>query len=219
MTSGVDGIAVQRLRNWVASLRDFIKEGEPGAERCELCNAEIGRGHAHLIEPETLRLLCACGACAVLFASGGGKRYRRVPGEVTRLNDFKLSDLQWDAFLIPIQLAFFYHSSAEGRVRAVYPGSAGAVESALDLEAWNDLAEANPVLRQLEEDVEALLVNRIADTRSYFRVPIDRCYELVGLIRSQWRGLSGGDGVREAIQTFFTRLNGETTNWKGATDA
>ncbi|MBS4019757.1 MAG: hypothetical protein KGZ68_16145 [Dechloromonas sp.] len=37
-------------------------------------------------------------------------------------------------------------------------------------------------------------------------VAIDRCYELVGLIRADWQDLSGGPGFEAAIQGFFTRL-------------
>jgi hypothetical protein len=37
-------------------------------------------------------------------------------------------------------------------------------------------------------------------------VPIDRCYALVGLIRSTWRGISGGDAVTEAVERFFGEL-------------
>jgi hypothetical protein len=63
------------------------------------------------------------------------------------------------------------------------------------------------------------LVNRIGETRVYYRVPIDRCYELVGLIRSRWHGLSGGEGVQDAIRTFFAKLNEESIGHRGASNA
>jgi hypothetical protein len=56
--------------------------------------------------------------------------------------------------------------------------------------------------------VEALLVSRIGAAREYYRLGIDKCYELVGLIRTHWRGLSGGPAVWEAIQRFFAGLRG-----------
>ena len=37
-------------------------------------------------------------------------------------------------------------------------------------------------------------------------MPIDECYKLVGLIRTHWRGLSGGDEVWDEIARFFDRL-------------
>ena len=73
----------------------------------------------------------------------------------------------------------------------------------LGLEAWEELEAANPILREMEPDVEALLVNRVGNIRAYYLVSIDRFYELVGLIRSGWRGLSGGTEVWRTIDGFF----------------
>lgn len=168
--------------------------------------------HAHLVDPASRQLLCACTACALLFDSPDAKRYRRVPTGVTRLHEFELSDADWDAFLIPINMAFFFRSSANRRIVAMYPGPAGGTESMLELEAWEALEANNPVLQTLDDDVEALLVNRIAGAREYYRVPIDRCFELTGVIRQSWHGLSGGDGVREAIQGFFADLRQASGN-------
>jgi hypothetical protein len=64
----------------------------------------------------------------------------------------------------------------------------------------------NPVLKEIEPDTEALLVNRVGDARAYYLVPIDECYKLVGLIRARWRGLSGGTEVWEEIGRFFAAL-------------
>ena len=62
----------------------------------------------------------------------------------------------------------------------------------------------------MEADVEALLVNRVGNTRDYYIVPIDECYKLVGLIRAHWRGLSGGTEVWEEIGRFFDGLKAAT---------
>jgi hypothetical protein len=37
-------------------------------------------------------------------------------------------------------------------------------------------------------------------------VPIDACYELVGRIRTHWKGLDGGDDVRTEMDRFFAAL-------------
>ena len=203
----MDGILEQRSGNWVTALRRFVGERAAAAERCELCATQIDEEHAHLFEPDTRQLLCTCPPCALLFASRDARRYRRVPRDVTKLRDFHLSDAQWEGFQIPINLAFFVRSSRTGRVFAMYPGPAGATESTLDLEAWDEIAGANPVLERLEDDVEALLVNRMQSARDYYRMPIDRCYQLVGLIRSRWHGSHGSDGADEAIAHFFTTLD------------
>ena len=34
-------------------------------------------------------------------------------------------------------------------------------------------------------------------------VPIDACYELVGLLRQVWRGFDGGQEARARIETWF----------------
>lgn len=196
---------------WVAALRGFLGTPLAEVEHCELCDAEIGAQHAHLIEPKTRRLLCACRGCSLLFDHDDpSRRFRRVPDRAARLHDFALADDVWDALLIPINMAFFCRSSTHKRVLAMYPGPAGATESTLDLAAWGALVDDNPWLDQLECDVEALLVNRVNGAREYYRVPIDRCYALVGTIRTHWHGVSGGQGSREAIQAFFAQLREET---------
>ena len=204
----MDAILQQRSGNWVAALREFVGERAAPVERCELCGIRIGEEHAHLLEPDTRHLLCTCPPCALLFASREARRYRRVPRDMARL-DFHLTDAQWEGFQIPINLAFFVRSSRTGRVFAMYPGPAGATESTLDLGAWDEIAGANPGLERLEDDVEALLVNRMNGARDCYRVPIDRCYQLVGLIRSRWHGSRGRDGAHEAIAHFFTALDKE----------
>lgn len=191
---------------WVATLKRFVGSTTEPVEHCELCNAEIDPRHTHLMDPVSRRLVCACTPCALLFSGSGAGRYLRVPDQIGQLSGFQLSDAQWDALLIPINMAFFFRSSSEGRVLAMYPGPAGATESTLDLRAWDELARANPVLGELQDDVEALLVHRVDGQREYYRVPIDRCYRLVGLIRSHWHGISGGEEVRRIIQGFFQEL-------------
>ena len=56
------------------------------------------------------------------------------------------------------------------------------------LEAWNELVAANPILADLEPEVEALVVNRLVDPHGFAIVPIDRCYELVGMIKATLGG-------------------------------
>ena len=80
---------------------------------------------------------------------------------------------------------------------AFYPSPAGATESLLPFDAWDKIEAENHRVRGMEADVEAMLVNRIGYSRGfshaeYYLVPIDECYRLVGVIRTHWRGLSGG---------------------------
>lgn len=188
------------------SLRQLMRPRPRPVERCELCGADIPTEHDHLLELSNRQLQCACAACALLFYDGGNQRFIRVPHRGDVLSDFCLEDKLWESFLIPINLAFFYHHSGHRRVIAVYPSPAGPTESLLELDAWNELREANPILNQFVPNIEALLVNRVGDSREYYRVSIDRCYKLVGLIRRHWRGLSGGTDVWAAISEFFHKL-------------
>ena len=118
--------------------------------------------------------------------------------------------------MVPISMAFFFHSTPDARVVAFYPSPAGATESLLPLETWTEIEDANPVLKEMEPDVEALLVNRVGHARGfsaaeYYVLPIDECYKLVGLIRANWRGLSGGTEVWQEIGEFFDGLKQRAT--------
>jgi hypothetical protein len=142
----------------------------------------------------------------VLFDSSGLTKYRRVPRDVRILPDFRLTGKEWEKLLVPIQLAFLYRSTHAGRVIALYPSPAGVTEAEIDQEAWEMTVAENPVLKELQDDVQALLVNRLKGQREYFLCPMDRCFELVGLIRKNWRGFTGGDQVWNVVQTFLTQL-------------
>ena len=201
--------------NAFGALRQFVRRKRRNVERCELCSAEVSAEHPHLIEPASRRMLCSCTACAILF-SGMGTKYKRVPRRVLALADFRLSDGQWDSLMVPISMAFFFRSTPNERVVALYPSPAGATESLLPLETWTEIEDANPVLKEMEADVEALLVNRVGHVRGfaapeYYLLPIDECYKLVGLIRANWRGLSGGTEVWQEIGRFFQGLKERAT--------
>ncbi|HEX2105943.1 MAG TPA: DUF5947 family protein [Solirubrobacteraceae bacterium] len=189
--------------------RRAAREREQALERCDLCGAAIAAEHRHLLDLRARELMCACRPCAVLFDRGaaGGGHYRLVPDRRLRVEDFRLDDAAWADLRLPVDLAFFVHDSDEDRVRAYYPGPMGATESLLGLDAWKELEAANPVLATLAPDVEALLVDRAQGARHHFIVPIDDCFALVGLIRTHWKGLTGGRDVWAEIVGFFDRLD------------
>jgi len=189
----------------LTALRRFVRS-RFAQERCELCGTELAADHAHLVGLATRRLTCTCDACALLFSGQGAAKYRRVPRRVRFLPDFRLTDAAWESLHLPINLAFFLHSTAAGGVVALYPSPAGAIESLVTSESWQALADDNPVLRDFEADVEALVVNRVGEARECYHVGIDECYKLVGVIRTHWCGLSGGPAVWEEIARFFAAL-------------
>ena len=203
------------ITNPFESLRRFASKPTSAVEHCQLCHAGLASRHAHLLELAQRKLVCSCEACSLLFSGRSGTNYRRVPRRVRQLFDFHLSDAEWDALMIPINLAFFFRDSRDARVGAFYPSPAGCIESLLPLGAWNNIVQANPAIGEMEDDVEALLVNRVGYARQaarpeYYIAPIDACYRLVGLIRIHWRGLSGGAEVWQEIGKFFADLRAQT---------
>jgi hypothetical protein len=192
-------------------LRRFLEprpEPQRQPERCGFCSEPIPEEHRHVVEVEKRNLLCVCRACYLLFTHPGAARgkYRAVPDRYLRLPEMALTDSQWDSLQIPVGMAFLFHNSTLNRTLAFYPSPAGAAESALPLDIWDEIVQANAPLRTLTPDVEAVLVRRSSGHAEYYIVPIDTCYELVGLMRRHWKGFDGGEEARQAINSFFVGL-------------
>lgn len=186
-------------------------------EWCELCGAGLPPDHRHLIHLDERRLLCACETC---WSVRSGEAAFRPAGVRTEwLADFDLPDEAWASFGIPIGLAFFMRTGEPERVVAFYPSPAGATESEIDPGSWERVREMNPALERLEPDSEALIVNRMSEPHQHAIAPIDECYKLVGLIKSNWEGISGGTGPELAIAQFFAELRVKGMTRRGAADA
>jgi Family of unknown function (DUF5947) len=188
-------------------LQRFVKRKRDDDEHCDLCSAPLRGGHQHLWETSRRQAVCSCDACAILLSDQTGARYRKIPRDIRSLPAFAMADEQWASLNIPVDVAFFYKDTAAERTIAMYPSPAGATESTLTFDSWVELERDNPVLARLQPDVEALLVRRGKTTDRYYLVPIDECYRLVGLIRTRWRGLSGGSEVWSEIAHFFDDLD------------
>jgi Family of unknown function (DUF5947) len=182
----------------------------PAAERCDLCSEVLTEAHPHLFDASEKTVLCACAVCALLFpqrADASG-RYRFIPETSTYLQDLVFDELTWNALEIPVHVAYFVRSPETGHVVAYYPSPVGAVESLLRLDAWQQLEQRNPMLRELVGDTQALLVNAMDGVAEGWIVGIDVCYRLIAVMRTHWRGLRGGDGVRTELKRFFDELRG-----------
>jgi hypothetical protein len=187
----------------------------PG-EACEMCGEAVTAAHSHVASLSERRLMCTCRGCYLLFTAqgAGARRLRAVPERVISAEDFAFSQAQWDDLAIPVDLVFFFQQSdlddplGPRRIVACYPSPAGATESELDLSLWAEVAAQNPSLADVEPDVEAVLVRRSGDGAFVcLIVPIDACYELVGLVRQYWSGFQGGDEVWQHIDEFFAQLH------------
>jgi hypothetical protein len=135
--------------------------------------------------------------------SGSSGRFRAVPERYEQLR--AEAETPWMTMEVPVGLAYFI-KAPNGDVSAFYPSPAGATQSPLSCESWQDLLAGEPRLATLEADVEALLVRCLRDRRDAFIVLVDVCYELVGLVRRDWRGFDGGPAVRTAIDGLFERV-------------
>jgi hypothetical protein len=186
------------------------RSASPG-EKCEFCGVDIPDEHRHVANVEARSVMCACTPCYFVFSPEGAARgkYRAIPEEYLFAHDFSLSQGQWDDLQIPVNLAFFFVNSQLGQMVAFYPSPAGATESLLPLDTWAEVVRANPFIEGLTPDVEALLLHRHKDgeTECYL-VPIDACYQLVGLIKIHWRGFDGGQEAWEKIDQFFEDVRG-----------
>jgi hypothetical protein len=178
-------------------LRRFIEPPAPKREKCELCGAPIESSHSHIVDTGQRRLLCACRPCYLLFTQRGAAqgKLRSVSERYVRLNKVEAGE-------IPVGVAFFIRDSETNRVKAFYPSPAGATESNVSSEAWEEMTAGNPELATLEADIEALLVSK----KESWIVPVDACYELTGRIKRTWRGFDGGQDAWREIDGFFASL-------------
>jgi hypothetical protein len=199
-------------KNPFATLQRFARPQAKteATEICEFCSVELFPQHRHLLEVARRKIICACDPCALRFENVVEGRFKLIPRDARALPDFQLTDLQWENLSLPINLVFIFKNDAAGKATAAYPSPAGATESLLTLENWQTMLAENIELQNMQPDVEALLINRVGETREYFIVPIDVCFELVGLIRKHWRGFSGGEDVWREIEKFFNRLRKQT---------
>jgi hypothetical protein len=186
------------------ALRRFTRPETP-VEHCGLCGVSLPAEHEHLCAPGERKLVCSCTACALLVTSEHAARYRRVTPKLEAF-PLRVTESDWTALGVPVGLAFFSRGTGVGGVVAVYPSPAGPLESLVEENVWQSLVASNPALRDFEPDVEALLVNRVRGASDSFRCSIDHCYHLIGLVRTHWRGFSGGPELWDTVDAFFAQL-------------
>jgi hypothetical protein len=180
-------------------------------QACDLCAAPIADAHGHVVNVATRSLRCSCRPCYLLFTRDDATlSHRAVPDRYLALPD--LPAPVWDSLELPVGTAFLFRNSALERIVALYPGPAGATESELSLEAWDRVVSTVPLLECMQPDVEALLVRATGQRVEAFVVPIDTCYELVGHLRSLWRGFDGGQDVRRQLADFFAGVRAKAVS-------
>ena len=166
-------------------------EREAALERCELCGAPIGSEHSHVLELATRDVKCACRPCGLLFERS--ERMRLIPKDV-RAADV---EVPWTQLQLPVDIAFFFRTG--GELKCFYPSPMGPTESLLPVAIDVELAD----------EVQALLVFR----ERQWIVGLDVCYALVGLIRTHWRGFTGGAAVWRELDKFWDDLDRRRRAW------
>lgn len=190
----------------LAGLISRAAQGGAGVERCEMCSVALAEEHRHLLDLDSGELCCSCQACSVLFLTegAGDGRYRTVPQRYLRLVGLDLG--AGGSPLAPVGL-YFVRCLPDGRAIGSYPSPAGPTEAEVEAEDWAALVAANPVLSQLHRGVEVLLARRMAGREGQWLAPLDAAYELVGIVRSRWRGMGGGGDVAAELEAFFDRVD------------
>src|SRR5690349_15825385 len=115
-------IPISGRANPINTLRRLAQQRRD-VEQCEFCSLPVSSGHRHLLEIATRKIVCACDPCALRFENVIG-RWKLIPRDARLLPDFKMTDAQWDALALPIDLVFLFYSTPEGKVVAMYPSPA-----------------------------------------------------------------------------------------------
>jgi hypothetical protein len=178
-------------------------------ERCELCSAVVPAEHRHVLDEHSGALLCACRACSLLFereAAAAG-HYRLIPAGRTRV-----TGVPTDLLDVPVGLAFFIKHD-DGRVHAHYPSPLGTTEHAIDAATWAEVERQVPALTAMRPRVQALLMRttgRGGAGEQQWILPVDDCYRLVAVIRTNWTGMAGGPTLWREVARFFADLDRAT---------
>ena len=161
LMTGGSAPAVRRLRQLAqarpprAGLRG--RAAPPGDDHCDLCGVAIDPEHRHLLHLVDRRITLLLRA--VLRAARGRCRAAAVRERASSCSTTSRSTTTSGRSSRSRSGSRSSSLRERGQgVVALYPSPAGATESELHLDAWDELVAANPVLGELEPEVEALIV-------------------------------------------------------------
>ncbi|OLZ11328.1 DUF5947 family protein [Sulfobacillus thermosulfidooxidans] len=192
--------SILRVKNWVRE--DSTRTEE---DVCEVCNRLIPQtGHRHLLRLQTGQVVCACQHCALLFDAPGQSQYQSIPTRIISLGRAMLDMEFWDRISSPVHLVGIVKRRG-GQAEIFYPSPAGAVSGGPISREFLTLP-LQEALDTMSDEVEVLLFADLSGMTEGFLIPLDRFYELIGLLRLNWQGLSGGNDVSRRIRQFFDQL-------------
>ena len=156
------------LRSGFGALRQFTRSrsavrAPSNAASCAV--PSLHHDHPHLVELAKRQTPLRLRRLRHPLQRTGDARYKRVSRSSRFLPNFQMTDGQWDSLMIPINMAFLFHTSLENRVVALYPSPPvqpnPCCHSSLD---GNRRAKPGTA-STWKPDVEALLVNRVGHAR------------------------------------------------------
>ena len=168
----------------------------PGsAARC--APSRSATSHGHVVEPRAAARSCAPAGPATCCSPTRRRGRRPLPRRARPLParpGVRARRGRWDALQIPVRrrllLPQLRRSTGWWRF---YPSPAGATESLLPLDAWDEVVAANPAWPTSSPTSRRCWCGAAGEGFECFLVPIDACYELVGLVRLHWKGFDGGE--------------------------
>ena len=172
--------------------------------------------HRHLLDLQRAALLCACRAVLdpVRPPRRGRRPLRLVPERAGGCSTTSSSTTRCGRARHPGRPGVLLpeHAPPVAWSRSTRARSA-PTESLLELTAWDELARRTRCSRELQPDVEALLVNRTGERARALARPVDRCYELVGAHPHALEGLRrrpGGVAARSPRSSTRLRRDAVT---------
>ena len=156
-------------------------------------------------------LLCACRACSILFDRRGRERgplpaRRRPPAAPRRLRARRRR--RGRSCGCRSRSRSSSTAAPTGACRRFYPSPMGPTESLLGARGVGGSSRPpTRCWRRWRPTSRRCWSTARAARARHWLVPIDECYALVGLIRTRWRGLTGGAEVWEEIGAFFDELD------------
>ena len=152
---------------------------------------------------------CACAGpatCCSRREGAGGARFRGVGEDVRRVDDLVLDDAHVGR-ACGSRSTWCSSSGTATRTTtllAFYPGPGGATESSSTCRLGRPCSTPTRCSPRSMPDVEAVLLRRHDGGFTAHLVPIDVCYELVGVVREHCgRVCGGGAEVWQRIAAFF----------------
>ena len=180
--------ALRALQRWPAS-----RPSAPGRAR---------------FAPDSLRMRCLRVA---LRRHGGSEIQARFRTASNSSPNFEMTDGQWESLMIPINWpSSFAPASRTERSRSI-PARRARLNRCC--RSTHGQRSSRAIRVCIHSSPTSRLCSSIAYghahglTRAeYYIAPIDECYKLVGLIRTNWKGLSGGTEVWDEVGRFFAEL-------------